>query len=64
MIAKADGEAAILEEHGKLVVKAYASPDSRIIRIVLPELQGYGQIKHFVDGPMKYIQFYRKPEYK
>lgn len=58
-------DAAVLhDERGKLVLKAYLSPDKRIIRIVLPELVGYGQVKHFVDGPVKYIQFYRNPKTK
>lgn len=64
MHARTDGAAAVLEEGEKLILKAYASPDKRIIRIVLPELVGYGQIKHFVDGPVKFIQFYRDPKTK
>jgi hypothetical protein len=52
------------DEAGMLVLKAYLSPNGRIIRIILPELQGYGQIKHFVDGPVKYLQFYRDPKTK
>jgi len=64
MIARADGQAAFLEEGEKLILKAYASPDNKVIRIVLPELVGYGQVKHFVDGPVKYIQFYRDPKTK
>jgi len=59
MTEAAAGVATLHDERGILVLKAYLSPDSRIIRIVLPELQGYGQIKHFVDGPVKFIQFSR-----
>lgn len=63
-LPKADGKNAILEEDGKLVLKAYSSLDGKIIRIVLPELKGYGQVKHFIDGPVKFIQFYRDPKTK
>lgn len=64
MKPRAESDAALLEEGGKLVLKAYPSPDGKIIRIVLPELVGYGQIRHFVDGKVKYIQFYRDPKTK
>lgn len=45
----------------KLVLKAYLSPDGKRLRIVLPELAGYAQIKHFVDGPVKFLEFAREP---
>jgi hypothetical protein len=64
MTPKSEGDAACLFEAQKLVLKAYSSPDGKIIRIVLPELVGYGQIKHFVDGKVKFIQFYRDPKTK
>lgn len=64
MKATAANETVCLWEGEKLVLKAYASEDGKVIRIVLPELVGYGQVKHFVDGPVKYIQFYRNPKTK
>jgi hypothetical protein len=64
MKATAADEVACLWEGEKLVLKAYVSPDAKIIRIVLPELVGYGQIKHFIDGKVKFIQFYRDPKTK
>lgn len=58
--ARAEDGKAILEEDGKLVLKAYASPDGAMLRIVLPELRGYGQVRHFVEGEVKYLQFQRR----
>jgi len=36
-------ETAVLEVDGKVIVKVYASPNERKIRIVLPELRNYRQ---------------------
>lgn len=58
--ARTEGAAAILEEDGKQILKAYASPDGTVLRVVLGELVGYGQIRHFVDGQVKYLQFTRR----
>ena len=59
-------EKAELYDGKDLVLKAYLSPDRRTVRIVLPDLRGYGQVRHFVDGPVKYLQFKRdsKQKYK
>ena len=64
MKPRAEGDAAYLYDGERMLLKAYPSPDNKIIRIVLPELVGYGQIKHFIDGEVKYIQFYRNPKTK
>lgn len=48
-----------LRDGDKVVLKAYASPDERRIRVVLPELIGYKQT--LIDAESHFLEFSRDP---
>lgn len=49
-----------LYEDGKIVLKAYASPDGKKVRIILPELESQDQCVGEVTGKVRFIDFTRK----
>jgi hypothetical protein len=56
-----DREQVFLHEGEQLVLKAYASPDGKRLRIVLPSLRSYAQVRHDIEGPVKYLEILLEP---